>query len=163
MGAFCTVDGCHELHRAKGFCKKHYLNMWQKANVDKKKASNAKYRSKNLEKHSAYNREWFSNNKSKACEYAMRRYTSIKNRMPKWLTENDKWMIEQAYEVAVLRSNLTGIKWHVDHIVPLHGRNVSGLHVPSNLQVIPAVANCKKGNNFQVEQTFHEGVLNASI
>jgi hypothetical protein len=49
-----------------------------------------------------------------------------------------------------LRTKMTGIEWHVDHIIPLQGKNVSGLHTPYNLQVIPASWNTAKGNKFEV-------------
>jgi hypothetical protein len=67
-------------------------------------------------------------------------------RTPSWLTEDDFWMMEQAYELAILRSNITGFAWHVDHIYPLQGKDVSGLHVPLNLQVIPWRDNLFKAN-----------------
>lgn len=41
-----------------------------------------------------------------------------------------------------------GPEWSVDHVIPLRGVIVSGLHVPSNLQVIKGVANSRKHNHF---------------
>ena len=55
-------------------------------------------------------------------------------------------MIRQAYELAQLRTKIFGFPWHVDHVLPLKGRLVSGLHTPINLQVIPGVDNLRKGN-----------------
>ncbi len=68
--------------------------------------------------------------------------------MPAWLTENDNIKILKFYEQAKLLEEQTGIKHHVDHIVPLQGKNVSGLHVPDNLQVLTAEDNKSKFNKF---------------
>lgn len=69
-------------------------------------------------------------------------------RMPKWLTNNDLIAIKCKYSVASML-NMYGVeKWHVDHIVPLRGKDVCGLHVPWNLQVIPAKVNISKGRKF---------------
>jgi hypothetical protein len=67
-------------------------------------------------------------------------------RTPKWLSEIDLWMIKEAYELAALRTKMFGFSWHVDHIIPLQGVTVSGLHVPKNLQVIPWLDNVRKHN-----------------
>jgi len=57
-------------------------------------------------------------------------------------------MIEVFYWVAIELSKVMSQKYHVDHIIPLQGKNVSGLHVQNNLQVMLAIDNCKKSNHF---------------
>lgn len=92
--------------------------------------------------------EFWRNNPQKRAEADARRRASRLQRTPAWLTEDDFWLIEQAYELAQLRTQIFGFQWHVDHIVPLQGELVSGLHVPHNLQVIPARDNLRKSNKF---------------
>lgn len=68
----------------------------------------------------------------------------VKNRAtPAWA---DIEKIREIYRVAQRLSKTTGVKYHVDHIVPLKSNQVSGLHCEANLQVIPATANLKKHN-----------------
>lgn len=81
---------------------------------------------------------------------ANRRFTRAKQARIK--DELTKFMSAEAHELRKLRNELTGIEWHVDHIVPLNGKQVCGLHIWSNLAVIPKTLNLQKGNNF----AFHE-------
>jgi hypothetical protein len=61
----------------------------------------------------------------------------------------NKKLIQQIYKQAKKLSEQTGKLYHVDHIIPLQGKKVSGLHVETNLQVIPARDNVRKSNKFQ--------------
>jgi hypothetical protein len=65
---------------------------------------------------------------------------------PKWVNRNE---IQAVYVECRRRSADSGIPHHVDHIIPLRGKGVSGLHVPWNLRVIPAVENLRKGNRLE--------------
>jgi hypothetical protein len=77
------------------------------------------------------------------------RRAARQQRTPPW---SDPVAIRAFYDEALSKSYMTGIKHHVDHIVPLRGRLVSGLHVAANLQVITASENMSKKNNFEVEE-----------
>ena len=104
----------------------------------------SEYCSKNKNKIRKNASSWLQKNKDKAnAKTAMRRALKIQ-RTPKWLDKEDQWLINEAYSLAQLRTNLFKTLWTVDHIVPLNGETVSGLHVPWNLQVIPSNLNYSK-------------------
>jgi len=65
---------------------------------------------------------------------------------PKWLTAEQKRQMRQVYIDAMTVTRITGVPYVVDHIIPLNGENVSGLHVPWNLQVMTREENLKKSN-----------------
>lgn len=92
--------------------------------------------------------KWKLNNVGRVRADTIKRRLSKLQRTPAWLTEEDHWIIEQAYELAQIRTKMFGFSWHVDHILPLQGKFVSGLHVPSNLQVIPGIENVNKANRY---------------
>jgi len=81
----------------------------------------------------------------KRAKKAKRRTVELQ-RKPAWLTKEDLWLIKETYDLAVERTKLLGFKWEVDHIIPLQGKTVSGLHTPNNLQVITMEENRKKQN-----------------
>ena len=94
-------------------------------------------------------RENYQRNKETFIANVALRRASKSKRTPEWLTETDKNIIRNVYKEASGISKETGIKHHVDHILPLRGETVSGLHVPSNLQILTANANILKRNKFQ--------------
>jgi hypothetical protein len=85
-------------------------------------------------------------NKGKINYYTGKRKAARLQRTPSWLTPEDKWLIEEVYDLATKRTQATGVSWHVDHKYPLRGKTISGLHVPLNLQVILGSENSRKGN-----------------
>lgn len=87
-------------------------------------------------------------NPGKVLAHTAKRRAAKMQRTPAWLTDDDFWMMEQAYELAVLRTKMFGFSWHVDHIIPMQGKYISGLHVPYNLQVIPGAENISKANKY---------------
>jgi hypothetical protein len=99
----------------------------------------------------ARNKRWKSENPVKMQAIDARRRAAKLHRTPAWLTEDDHWMMEQAYDIAQKRTLLFGFPWHVDHVIPLQGKLVSGLHVPHNMRVVSATENLRKGNIFEIE------------
>lgn len=69
--------------------------------------------------------------------------------MPDWLTQGQRDEINSIYAEARRISRETGVEHHVDHIVPLKGHEVRGLHVAWNLRIVPAEVNLKKGNRLE--------------
>ena len=86
-----------------------------------------KYQKKNY-------RKYYLANKSKYLANAVKRYARLRQRLPAWANVS---AIGKFYEIAKQLTVATGIPHEVDHIIPLHGEKISGLHVENNLQVMP--------------------------
>ena len=77
------------------------------------------------------------------------RYRAKKiNATPPWA---DLDAIKSIYEERDRLTRETGQSWHVDHIIPLNGANICGLHCEQNLQIITASENARKSNKFEVD------------
>ena len=98
------------------------------------------------EKVNLKNRVWCSKNLDKKCEQSARRRARIKDRFPQWANIEK---MQAYYNVCKFFNDTNGyIKYHVDHDIPLFGKNVSGLHVENNLRIILAKDNILKGNKY---------------
>ena len=152
-------------------CNKEVGNNWNRDNYseyypkikDKKnnqrkealellKVDTEKY-NKYLENMRSYQKEYRQTDTSKITRaaYQRKRYANKTGACPKWLSCFDNEYIKHIYKQCRMITKLTDIQHHVDHIVPLRGKTVSGLHVPWNLQIITAESNIKKGNKWETE------------
>jgi len=134
------------LEKAKDYQAKYY-----EENLEKVKEYQAKYYEENLEKVKEYRAKYAKNNSGKVNACAMRRHAAKLQRTPPWLTKKDFADIAKIYELCAERTRVTGVPHAVDHVIPLRGRNVSGLHIAANLQIITASENCRKHNKFVQE------------
>lgn len=131
-------------------CVSAYMADHYKKNADRVKANVYAWVEKNRDKHNAKCARWVKANTGKVNARTARRYAAKTQATPVWLNDDQMWMITEAYELAKLRTSMLGVPYEVDHIVPLRGRKIMGLHVPWNLQVVPAKLNRRKSNNFAV-------------
>ena len=140
-----------------------YAKQYRKDNPEKVKADHAKWIKENPDKiksyaikastvwrvrNPEYYKEHYKANKERYVAARARRRAAQESATPSWLSAIDKAMIQEMYDVSEARYIQTGIKHHVDHIVPINGKNVAGMHVPWNLQVITAHENLSKGWRF---------------
>lgn len=125
-----------------------------KCNLLQKKPSTTEYRRSQYYKHQAKNlaqkKEYRQANKGKINALVAARKKIVKQRTPIWTTDIDRERIKNEYQLAAILTKVTGESWHVDHIIPLQGEMVSGLHVPSNLRAIRGLDNISKKNKYEV-------------
>ena len=128
-------------------CQKNYCQQ----NKDKVSAYHAQHYEQNKDKRLAYQAQYTEENRPRllAIQAQYRRSVSPLS-TPEWLDAEHWAEMEAEYALSLWCSEVMGEKYHVDHIVPLKGKKVCGLHVPWNLQVIPAAENIRKKNNLLV-------------
>ncbi len=158
----CEVRKAREYHhknrdRSIARCKKYKLE-----NADKVKVYKKEYRSRNSESISAYGKSYYYDNIEKFQEYfkenwedpafraQSRERSSIRGRQIRTpISKMHMNKIHEIYLEAARVTEKTGQAHHVDHIIPLRGVGVCGLHVPWNLQVLLAEENLRKGNRIE--------------
>lgn len=89
---------------------------------------------------------WIAANPGRVVAHAAARRGSVQRATPPWA---DLKAIAAIYAEAARRQRGTGVRYHVDHIVPVQGRNVSGLHVAANLQILTQAENLRKHNRHE--------------
>ena len=122
---------------------------YYKANSEKRVAGVLKARKNHWANFVAYRRKYAAANPEKVRAWDAIKRANRYQRAPKWLSALQKQEIENFYWLAKDLEIVTGEHYQVDHIVPLNGKTVSGLHVPWNLQVLPADVNLRKSNKFE--------------
>lgn len=151
-------------------CKKQYMLDWnrtfynenRKEQIDRsrnfKKENTAEYAKymKQYRQDKALeikikNKQWVEANRGVKNSQNAKRKAQKLQACPKWLSKVQLAEIKDMYKQAKeLESIFFNRKFHVDHIVPLQGENVSGLHVPWNLQLLTAEENIAKHNKFGI-------------
>ena len=97
-------------------------------------------------------RNYQKNNKGKVNSMVMKQHASRLKRTPSWLDRYDDIVIDFIYKTASDMTDLMGINFEVDHIIPLRGKYVSGLHVPDNLQILTKKENRLKSNKMEIKE-----------
>lgn len=141
---FYTNKGKHHCYCKD--CAKQKNNEWKQKNKDKVATYDKAWQQANKDKKSKNYKNYQVNNRAKVNSYNSYRRALELQATPKWLTASHKLHMECKYSLAAMLSKHTAEQHHVDHIVPLNGKTVCGLHVPWNLQVLTAKANLSKSN-----------------
>lgn len=116
---------------------------WSEKNKGKSKEIKKKWRDANKDKMKLAKRKWGIGNKEKLKAYVNMRKKRVKQATPKWLSEFHKLWLFEIYHLAQITH------MQVDHIVPINNKDVCGLHVPWNLQLLTAKENYAKSNKLQ--------------
>ncbi len=129
---------------------KVYKDRWAKAHPEKHAEGaarrNKRWSDSNRAQNSLYAKKWRQDRKDLVNLYTINRRAKRLSATPSWFSELDSFVLSQCTELCVLRKNATGFAWSIDHMIPLQGDAVCGLHVWNNFQVIPAKMNSSKRN-----------------
>ena len=127
--------------------KKYVLENKEKVNLAKRK-----WRAANKDKQHALSSAWVEVNRGRYNYLHSKRRAAKLNATPKWLTREDYCLMSDYYMMAKELEKVFPWGQQVDHIIPLQGKTVCGLHVPNNLQILSVWQNQTKNNTYSEPQ-----------
>lgn len=131
---------------------KHKKTQWALQNPEKTKAYKDAWAIRNKDAQANRIKQWKKDNPEKVlADFHKRRAKKIQA-TPCWYGEFDRFVVHEALRLARLRQSITGVKWHVDHMIPLQSKEASGFHCASNIQVIPEWMNVSKANRIMYSE-----------
>ena len=142
-GLFCKHGHLSKRWTATGNCaecQQKHTDKWEQSNIDKVKQYFKE--EKVLQKRRAYSKQHYAQNKLYYLEKYNKRRASKLQATTTWGQEGISAFYKKAKELESLNK---GTKYHVDHIIPLAGDNVCGLHNQFNLQILTEQENKRKG------------------
>lgn len=144
-----NVSSFDSLHSQCKICGNQQSKVYYLDNKDSISKNKKEYYYDNkdeiLEKQKEYSKQHYQNNKAYYKAKTLARLNSLHAATPKWANMAEMNLVYSMCEEG----------YHVDHIIPLHGKLVCGLHVEHNLQYLPAGDNLAKGNKFDTETYVH--------
>jgi hypothetical protein len=124
-------------------CKHLASKSWHRRNKERHNELTKRWYAENTDKHLENSRSWYQANKARKLETVTAREKRCILATPTWA---DRELIKELYELARKLTEQTGIPHEVDHVIPLQGKEVCGLHIAENMQVITAKENRQKSN-----------------
>lgn len=139
MGERDRFSHCQECQKAKAA-------KYRAEHPEEAKAKLAAWRIVNKGKTRANKRKFQEENRAHRCAYQRNRDAEKLQRTPAWANHDH---ISGVYELCGMFRRV-GLDLEVDHVIPLKGKHVSGLHVESNLQILHSLKNRSKKNRYEV-------------
>lgn len=108
--------------------------------IEMRRLKAKEWRNLNIDRARSYDREWVHKNRGAHVAKCALARARRRKAAPAWLSADHKRQMRDIYRDAA------HLGAHVDHIIPIKGETVCGLHVPWNLQILSPKDNLQKGN-----------------
>lgn len=161
---YFTGEPCAKGHISKRFTSDRSCMECRAAAIKEKRRNNAEFRGRSAAENTEYQRNRYQNDpefraqKLKRCKAqyekspeltrarGQRRRAIESSAKPIWHGEFDEFVEQEAAALVIARTQATGIRWEVDHMIPLSAQIARGFQCATNLQVIPMRLNRSKNN-----------------